>query len=215
VWTVRGFFSFSSFSNQPVQFKSCKEFRKQWRRCSGGEMSCLRAELLTTNSLDNTQAHQLTILLNEYDGGQWWKDTIPNYADVKKFRKHFLSMCCVTLKGLKKFSYQHASHLIPQFDTKSWIRGLLCNLWKTELMIGKITNSHESKQTLLQKINGCSKIDVWAQNGIENGLELIKIGRPLAKRLRDLNWLQLISKAAPLKSVWCVSIKHGVQQVHN
>jgi len=149
-------------------------------------VSNLRAEAPTGDN-DNPNAHQLTIIFNESNWGQRWKATIPKYDDVKSFRKHLLSLCCVTLKGFKKCSFQHVSHLVPQVHTKFWIRGLLENLLDSEMvMIDETTGPTEKPERMLQLL-GCSKVVVQTQDLFEmRWIERIS-GRSLAKKLMELN----------------------------
>jgi len=126
-------------------------------------ISSLRVETPTSDPED-PQSHQLTILFNESAWGeQWNKATVPAYNDVASFQKHLLSMCCFSLKGFKKHSYQHVMHFLPNVRTKFWIRGLLECLLETQGMMDDTKHLMQTQQRVLQLL-GCSKRVVMAEN---------------------------------------------------
>jgi len=152
--------------------------------CKNNLLSSLRAEAPDTEPED-PKSHQLTILFNESSWGHRWKDKIPRYDDVQSFQKHLLSLSCVSLKGFKKYSYEHVNHLIPQVHTKFWIRGLLESILYIEAETTK--NTFNKSQERLLQILGCSKQDVMAEDKFSGQWVNRVTGSRLAHQLMNVN----------------------------
>jgi len=144
-------------------------------------VSSLRAEAPGSEP-DDPKSHDLTIVFNEANWGHRWKDTIPRYHDVNTFQKHLLSLSCVSLKGFKRFSYEHVNNLIPQVNTKFWIRGLIESIMDTEATMLTTSHPFETQQRVLQ-ILGCSKQDVMADDKVLNRWVKRSTGQYLCQQL--------------------------------
>jgi len=137
----------------------------------------LRVELTEDDSYESN----LTLLFEESKFGRKWSNSVPAYDSVKNFRKHLLSMSCLTLKGFRKMTSKHSVHLVPEKETVKWLRGLLKSICATDNKKNNQSQEEDLYETL--RVLGCSSAKIFVEETPgESSKERIG-GRHLAKEL--------------------------------
>jgi len=140
----------------------------------------LKVELEDPSSV---QQSDLTILLEDSNFGQRWKDQIPAYDQVKNFRTHLMSLSCLSLKGFRRHSRRHVGHMVPEQESVKWLRGLL----KSVCDIPRTKNSSAEDFYEMLRIIAFSDQQIYIEEVKGESTKERKTGKFLATQLLKIN----------------------------